>query len=67
MLVSKVSNEQVPVQKRMDETVMTAKRHRHLLRLSMPEQRSKQLAIEKTLRVLSEIQRRCWIDDEVAA
>jgi len=67
MLVSKVSNEQVPMQKRMEATVVTAERHRHLIQLSMPEQRSKQLAAEKTMRVLSEIQERCWIEDEAAA
>jgi site-specific DNA-adenine methylase len=65
MLVSKVSNEQVPIQKRMDEMVMTAERHRHLLRLSMPEQRSKRLVAENTWHVLGELRREFTMDNGV--
>lgn len=65
MLVSKVSNEQVPMQKRMDEMAMTAEKHRNLLRLSMPEQQSKRLAAEKTRYVLGELRKEFTMNNGV--
>ncbi len=67
MLVSKVSNEQVPLPKLMDEMIMTAERHRHLLRLSMPQERSKRLVVEETRRVLGGLRNQFSLDEEVAA
>jgi DNA adenine methylase len=65
MLVKKVSNEQVPMQKRMDEMAMTAEKHRHLLRLSMPMQRPKRLVAENTLNLLGELRKEFTMNDGV--
>lgn len=65
ILVSKVSNEQVPLPKRMDEMIMTTEKHRHLLRLSMPEQRSKRLVAENTRDVLGELRKEFFMNNGV--
>jgi hypothetical protein len=53
MLVSKISDEQLPHPHRMEQMVMTAEWHRHLLQSSMWQQKSKRLVAENTRYVLA--------------
>jgi hypothetical protein len=55
MLMTRVSAEQSPLSKRMDEMAMTAERHRHLLSVSM--QKHRQPDADRALRVLGELRK----------
>jgi len=65
MLVSKTSDEHVPLPERMEAMVMTAEWHRHLLRLCMSNQRSKRLGAENTRYALAVLRKEFTMNDGV--